>query len=824
MGLSASQARLLSLTARISDNELQSQQIANSKVRLADKTQEASKEYINALNTNKLMYTMYNSDGNSYQNQLTAGLMYEYGDMKNQYGISNAHGQLLVNGTDAKNFESSNSLTEFCEKYGIETVDNPNYITSLGEIYGTNYEALSENGIDELKQIQTSLQSGITAITNDLKTIPNLTNPNVSHNAQLSQNISNMENNVISSLGSTLGITKDDIINKTDKLDGLGAIGTYLSQIHYTPGDWPTLGVTKPTQPPEFTEVPPTEPKEVKEPTKPVEPTVQKPEFIPPDMADYSMISMSTLTGDLQCGAISQENYAEDYVRESGDGIFDVMDPDNNKNLDWYLEVLAHLLLPFDDYTEYVTGIFDINIVPDDYSKLLQTTTGDNVNLTPEYLNDSSINNRGKAWDTKYVIDAGVTYYQTVLYLFDQDGLRNDNILVSTDESDYVLLYYSDVRKDEEGNIIPLTEEEKLLNNYKIDEHGNITLKTWSEKATDLYYLALKVKEYENVAEQEALTEKINEGIKELFYEDAVYKPNASIISGVGLDRVAYNAAYEAALKEYEASSEYQTWDQAWSDYRREMADYEQDMIKYENYLINLAIYQNELATWESKRQENADLWTDYNNKLPAYETAEDKYLNEVNAWKADVQEWLNSLQSAYNSVSAMIDSMNKIIDLTVPDPENAKTEWYTNLWHRMNGASTTKSEEGKSGKYYKQLEDNLLTSPEWLQFALEHGVVTLEQVKYVEEGEDVTGLENTKWCSTSYSSCPDIVEVEDEVAIAKAEAEYTKKLNEIEAKDKKYDNDLKKLDTEHSALQTEYDSIKSVIEKNVERSFKAFS
>ena len=45
MGLSASQARLLSITARLSDNELHSQQIANSRVRLADKTQEASQEY-----------------------------------------------------------------------------------------------------------------------------------------------------------------------------------------------------------------------------------------------------------------------------------------------------------------------------------------------------------------------------------------------------------------------------------------------------------------------------------------------------------------------------------------------------------------------------------------------------------------------------------------------------------------------------------------------------------------------------------------------------------------------------------------------------------
>ena len=44
------------------------------------------------------------------------------------------------------------------------------------------------------------------------------------------------------------------------------------------------------------------------------------------------------------------------------------------------------------------------------------------------------------------------------------------------------------------------------------------------------------------------------------------------------------------------------------------------------------------------------------------------------------------------------------------------------------------------------------------------------------------------------------------------------------ENQDKKLDLELKKLDTEHSALQTEYDSIKEVISKNTERSFKAFS
>ena len=38
------------------------------------------------------------------------------------------------------------------------------------------------------------------------------------------------------------------------------------------------------------------------------------------------------------------------------------------------------------------------------------------------------------------------------------------------------------------------------------------------------------------------------------------------------------------------------------------------------------------------------------------------------------------------------------------------------------------------------------------------------------------------------------------------------------------FDIELKNIDTEHNSLQTEYDSVKSVISKNIERSFKIYS
>ena len=57
MGMAASQARLLSITARMTDVEYKSQQISNIKVRLADESEHVANDYTKALNKQKLTYT-----------------------------------------------------------------------------------------------------------------------------------------------------------------------------------------------------------------------------------------------------------------------------------------------------------------------------------------------------------------------------------------------------------------------------------------------------------------------------------------------------------------------------------------------------------------------------------------------------------------------------------------------------------------------------------------------------------------------------------------------------------------------------------------------
>ena len=74
-----------------------------------------------------------------------------------------------------------------------------------------------------------------------------------------------------------------------------------------------------------------------------------------------------------------------------------------------------------------------------------------------------------------------------------------------------------------------------------------------------------------------------------------------------------------------------------------------------------------------------------------------------------------------------------------------------------------------------------------------------------------------------SYSTNTYIKEVTDETAVAQAEAKYNREKQKINAKENIIDMKMKNLDTEISALTTEYDTVKSVIDKNIEKTFKRY-
>ena len=74
-----------------------------------------------------------------------------------------------------------------------------------------------------------------------------------------------------------------------------------------------------------------------------------------------------------------------------------------------------------------------------------------------------------------------------------------------------------------------------------------------------------------------------------------------------------------------------------------------------------------------------------------------------------------------------------------------------------------------------------------------------------------------------NYSTNTYVREVTDEEAVAKAEAKYNTEKQKLNQKEEILDLKMKNLDTEISSLTTEYDTIKSVISKNIEKSFKRY-
>ena len=584
MGMSATQARLLTITGRLTDNEMRSQTITNSKLRLAQKSSDASQEYMDALSSEKLVFKYYNDNGESSTYNLTPALLYSYEPLKNQYSIQNASGQNLVSATDANNFKNSGTLDEFLDKYGLR-----------------------------------------------------------------------------------------DTVQKTqEELDYDAKYAQYLKDLdEYN-------NVTKPNYDKE---------KAKYEKEKIAWEEAQK----QPDLYAQFTSIVGTSKDSKSCYKNALTALESGYMSGAG----------------CYIHVLAHLV----DYDgtnncsqkEYVASNG-------------KTTKFDALDVSGSAINGPGVENEGSLSPKFKPLSDEIAKEEKFC-----DG--DDNSDNGFDTKENLIQTAIDAGR------VP-TELEILKSDYvydaknncvKKDEDGNAQLKTIKQKAIDLLYI-----------------------LKNNLISDP-------------------KEAHETLINFTDG-----------------------DMKK--------------LSTSEPKEPVLDP---------PPSEPQEPTY------------------------------------DFVVND--KVKGQWYINLWYMMNGSESANKlreetntngetyyvadsiKKNETNKNYKVIDDQLLTSNDWLTFALKNGVVTLKQATYFNPATDSGKMmemtsEGYYWNSTAYSSTTDLVTVEDEVAIAKAEVKYKNTTTEIENQDKKYDQDLKKLDSEHNALQTEYESLKSVIDKNVERSFKAFS
>lgn len=129
--------------------------------------------------------------------------------------------------------------------------------------------------------------------------------------------------------------------------------------------------------------------------------------------------------------------------------------------------------------------------------------------------------------------------------------------------------------------------------------------------------------------------------------------------------------------------------------------------------------------------------------------------------------------------------------------------DFYNQLYNQLctNGASTDAMKRQK------------VTDNNYLAHALKNGqlfVSTLNSDGYFYQGP--------------YTMSAHIAEVKDEDAIARAEAEYNTTKSKLNYKEETLEIEMKNLDTEISALTTEFDTVKSLISKSVEKVFTMFN
>ena len=649
MGLSASQARLLSITSRISDNELRSQTITTAKTSLANETTAASAAYMDALNATELNYSFYDADGTKISMPLTGAVMYEYSELKNQYGIINQHGQILVSERDAANYENSANVAEFLQKYGFANSFEQTTTTTVTKVDNDGYTEAMEEYEEEVEK----LKSEEPQPTDPIYKIPGKEGAGYDYYESFMWATHICYGGTMAALCISLGLEGKKI---------------YAS--------------------------------------------------------DGTLI--------LEYGKDGFVAYKEDKSGDSigwGTGLPYKVGNAIRDPMDCYSHVFTHLLNP--TISEALSGYKDYTTSTGETLRIYRSMWIMNKDgLTdPEddqyclwWNDESGCHRQSRAAELAEIFDSGAKPGKTILYACGDTG---ENITQAS------------------------SEVEKLLSDYYFDENGEKKLKTMEQKIIDLDYASCN----KLLSDQElydAIEHFVNHDIKQsLLGSDDSYDEDA----------------------------------------------YEKDHDEWEEKMGNL---------------KEPDI-----NDFTITETLTETTID-VEA-ESDEGQWYINLWHRMNGPSIYKVTLEGY-DNGVHDPENDGTIEGDNVKSPTNG----RTESGLP--LYKVLEDGLMNNAEWLQYALRNGKVTLERVDFTEPTEYGTGLDKYTWNSIQWTNAADITESQNEAAITKAEVEYEQALNDIQAKDKQYDNQLKILDTEHNALQTEYDSIKSIIEKTIERNLKLYS
>ena len=713
MGMAASQARLLTITARLADNELRSQTINNAKMRLSTQSSQASENYINALNNATMKFSNYDVNGEAVSQNLTFNALTAYSSYNTQYGLANASGQLLVSESEAAMFKNAGgNLNKYLQAHGLEYTTT--YFENIGamknDAYPTPFNNISVEDLKSYYEQYSSFESSL-----ELQNFQSSYKAFIKETANLNKAVNTaMKSYFVNSPVDTLnlGLNGDDITVGNTYLITSSSLDSFKNAFKGTNSN------------------------------------------------NYNIVKLKNE------GLISETDYKALEAKI------------NNIK---YTERTMHNA---DGTDTTVNGIQRADAI--DLSAAEDTTAG-----TITYTIDGDVKivvdkSTGKVKSCEYTtggqtVSESETNSRTLGYAGEEksidDAIKKEN---GVSFKDFVNnLYYTETVDSETSNsFFSLTGDGTEESPYQAFEGGIVN-------STD----TSKVKEFYNDLADDIINSIMNSVNKEKFAQiliDKAGKSNELKDMGINLD------AYIPGLENVTLAQQLTNYQTAKDTFLDTIFDSESKNQVVEDLQSNKVIsYIDENGKTKNVTVTPENL-TDIDFIL--------QYLKQSNLTQSEsfntiIKQHIVETMIENNGTPkyAWVDSN----DTSNKDNANTKAQWYTNLFKRM--------QQG-----YKAIENGLASSSQWMEYALESGIVTLEQVD-----------KSYNWNSLDYKSCTKITEETDDAAVTKAEAEYNRAMNDIEAKDNIYDIELKNIDTEHTSLQTEYDVIKGVISKNIDRTFK---
>lgn len=148
--------------------------------------------------------------------------------------------------------------------------------------------------------------------------------------------------------------------------------------------------------------------------------------------------------------------------------------------------------------------------------------------------------------------------------------------------------------------------------------------------------------------------------------------------------------------------------------------------------------------------------------------------------------------------------------------------DYWRGIYHQIIGYN---DENGIpiAGRGFSTISAQKAVDRTWLEESLNSGEVQLFKMS-----KEVTTINTDNkvniFAETNLAEDTELREVANDELIHKATVKYEKAIKDIDAKETKLDLQLAQIDAQHNALKTEYDSVKQIVSKNIDRSFKSFN